>query len=241
MTEARRLTDEEFGQISVGELESNRALIRDVHLTIDKSKCDENSTIPGAMIRIEIHTDGKWKSISFRKGFTVVDDDEHVYFFEEGWPCYHDEFLNPEDIIPSGQFTLNASKENRERALKLLRAENATIEAVQIPADEPNEFFQTDGESMEEIQEKINQAKVQIPITSMKRLNWAIYNCNQRVFNILGTKPIMFTKELKRTDGRIVERFNHKANGWEVIPGKPRFPDASVVQKIKNACSALIN
>ena len=94
---------------------------------------------------------------------------------------------------------------------------------------------------MEEMQEKINEAKVQIPITDMKWLDWAIYQCDQRVTHLLGTKPIMFTKELKRTDGRVIERFNHKVNNWEIIPGKPRFPDASVVQKIKNACSALIN
>lgn len=229
MTDVRQLTDEEFRQISAKRLEKDRTFVRDVHFTIDESERDENSAIPGMMIRIEIHTNGEWKSISFTKGFTAVDDTKHLYFFEKGWPCYHDKFLNPEDIIPSGHFTLNASKENKERVLELLKATNVTTEAVQIPEGDLNRFFQSATESPEKMKQKIEDAKVQIPITNMKWLNWAIYNCDQRVTRLLGTKPIMFTKELKRIDGVVVERFNYKARGWETIPGEPkmRFVDHS--------------
>jgi len=243
MTKVRELTDKEFGQISVQRLEKDRIFVRDVHFTINENKRDKDSKISGMMIRIEIHTDGKWKSISFTKGFTAVNDTEHVYFFKAGWPCHHDEFLNPEDIIPSGHFTLNDSRKNKERVLELLKNESATMEAVQIPSDSDdlNEFFQTTTKSPEKMEQKIEDTKVQIPIADMKLLDWAIYSCDQRVIHLLGTKPIMFTKELKRTDGKIVERYNHKINYWETTSGKPKFHDTGVVQKIKNACSALIN
>ena len=190
------------------------------------------------MIKVEIYSEGldKFHVTTFVEAFPVSDDSKHVYFFENGWPCHYDEFLNPEDIIPSGFSTLNESKKNKERVLKQLKIEHAGTEMVELPKEGLNEFFQSaiDEKAMEQ---KIKTNKVQVPIDSMKMLEWAIYGCNQHVFKLLGSIPIMFTKELKRTDGKVVERYNHKLKVWEVIPGTPRFSDISivrVVRKVKN-------
>ena len=241
--EARKLGNDEFRQITAQKLENDRVFVRDVHYTIEESGRDKGSIIPSMMIEVEIDRespDGKWSGTTFVKAFPISDDPEHIFFFELGWPCYHDEFLDPKDIIPSGSFTLNASKKNKERVLEILKSEKAGTEMMEISKDGLNEFFKSAVGDEEAMKKKIEDSKVQVPINSMEMLDWAIYGCDQHVFNLLGSNPIMFTKELKRTDGKVVERYNNKLNAWEVISGKPKFDTSRRFKKqIIFICTAL--
>jgi len=245
----RKLTDDEFGKISLKKLEERRAFVRDVHYTIDEKENDKKSKVSGMLVKIKIHQGkdkGGWTGISSAKGFIVCDDPRHIYFFERSWPCYYEEFLNPKDVIPSGRYTLNCSEENCKRAFEQIIAENTTTTAVKIPVNEDgnmNDFFEsTDGsmETIEAMKEKIEVNKVDIPIDSMKMLRLAIYNHTPKVIKILGVEPVMFTKELKRADNKIVERYNCIKKCWEIIPGKPKFPDAAIRKKILNFLMVLL-
>ena len=173
MTEPRKLTDAELGELTIAGILQDRALQRDISYTL--------GTDP----------------------FCVQDDDKHEYFFpawEHGDP---ENYLRPEDILPeSGWYHLNQSAENLERALAELIDEGATLPTVRANAFE---------EAFEEVTEKArrgevvdtqdvmaNLPRVGVPITTMEMLEYAIYCCDPRVTQVVGTLPSPFRKSLMR-------------------------------------------
>lgn len=230
--EPRLLTNKEFGQITLQKLEGDRAFMRDVHLTINESQQKEKFAIVDMMTNLTVRyesPDGKLSGVTSTVAFFVTNDQKHAYFFELDWPPNYETFLNPEDVIPSGFSGLNESGENKERVLGILKAEQATIEMVEMSLDDFGEFIMADREE-DKAAQKSKGRKVRVPIDSMATLEGAIFGKDPRVYKLLGEGPIMFTKDLKRTDGEVVERYNHKLRTWERILGKPEFPARGMMQ-----------
>jgi hypothetical protein len=91
MDEPKILSNEELEKITLEELEKNRVLMRDLEYTLNEFFTKKE--VP-AMVK-EKRGGHCW--------FALPDDD-HLYFFDDGWPIEYDDFLRPEDIIPSGHW-----------------------------------------------------------------------------------------------------------------------------------------
>jgi hypothetical protein len=239
MSEGKTLTYDEFTGLTLQELESDRALIRDVHFTIERA--EKGSMIAVLLTELTIHNkkEGQYSSTSYVKAFQI-DDRKHLYFFDNGSPIEYDDFLNPEDVIPSGNYRLNITRENKESALGLLETLSTSKNAYVMSPENMEKLVEMNLNE-ENVVAVMEPYRIRTPIKTMEELEKAIYYGEANVLELFEAVPIMFTNDLRRADRKKIERYNHKLKAWETIPGIPRYPIEGISKRIKNRLLAMLD
>lgn len=219
MDDVTVLSDRQLRELTAAELTGNRQLMRDFHYTLEQLD-REGRKIPLSQIEFSVKTDTPdLSSTGYYTGFFLSSDPGHVYFFDHGWPMNFEGFLRPQDIIPSGYETLDESSQALAAAFEKMRGKNPTFLMVKVTPEELEDILKTRGP----IKQMIIDRLVRVPIENIEDLELAVYAGDKNAIEYLPRLPIMFTKALKRADGRRIEQFNHIGGKWEAVEGKPNF------------------
>ena len=222
--DANVLNPREFRHLSLKELEGKREFIRDVHFTIHNSLIKHDFEIKGCLYDVDIaRADPSQAGVEYVEkllSFVVCDDPRHSYFFDWEWPKKDLSFLREQDIIFSNIIFPDMRDDNLKKSLDILKAEDASFNALYSENDiKRNKDLQ---DLVAQIKEKIcdyNESQgiaIKTAIDSLSTLKAAIYHGDERTCEVVGQVDLLFTKALKRTDGTVVEMFNHIQNAWQI-------------------------